>query len=89
MTGDNRPVLVTGTTGKQGGAVVRHMLAHGWRLRALTRDAGSRAAKAMANKGVEIVRGDLEDPLPCRLPCMASTAYTVCKTSGRLARNAR
>lgn len=61
MASDHRRVLVTGATGKQGGAVVRHMLGHGWDLRALTRDPNSRAAKALAEKGVELVRGDLED----------------------------
>lgn len=38
------------------------MLGRGWNLRALTRDPGSRAAKALADQGVEVVQGDLEDP---------------------------
>lgn len=58
---DHRTVLVTGATGKQGGSVVRHMLGHGWALRALTRDPSTRGAQALADKGVELVRGDLED----------------------------
>jgi uncharacterized protein YbjT (DUF2867 family) len=58
---DHRTVLVTGATGKQGGSVVRHMLGRGWALRALTRDPSTRAAQALADKGVELVRGDLED----------------------------
>jgi len=62
MPKNNRKVLVTGATGKQRGSVVRHMLRHGWNLRALTRDPGSRPAKAMADHGVEVVRGGLEDP---------------------------
>ncbi|HKE29334.1 MAG TPA: NmrA/HSCARG family protein [Bryobacteraceae bacterium] len=62
MGTDHRTVLVTGATGKQGGAVVRHMLGRGWKLRALTRDPGSRAAQVLAASGVEILRGDLEDP---------------------------
>jgi uncharacterized protein YbjT (DUF2867 family) len=33
---EERTVLVTGATGRQGGAVVRHMLPKGWKLRALT-----------------------------------------------------
>jgi uncharacterized protein YbjT (DUF2867 family) len=37
------------------------MLGHGWQLRALTRDPNSRSAKALADKGVELVQGDLED----------------------------
>jgi uncharacterized protein YbjT (DUF2867 family) len=55
-------VLVTGATGRQGGSVLRHMLAKGWKLRALTREPASAAAKALIDVGVEVVRGDLEDP---------------------------
>src|SRR5215472_214498 len=62
MAGKDRIVLVTGATGRQGGSVVRHMLAKGWKLRALARDPGGDAAKALANRGVEVVRGDLEAP---------------------------
>jgi len=58
----HRIVLVTGATGRQGGAVVRHLLSQGWKLRALSRDPASAAAKALADRGVEVVRGDLEDP---------------------------
>lgn len=62
MMNADKTVLITGATGRQGGAVVRHMLQKGWKLRALTRDPGSHAARALTQKGVEVVRGDLEDP---------------------------
>jgi len=62
MTSVDRTVLVTGATGRQGGAVVRQMLAKGWNLRALTRDPSTAAAKALAERDVEVVKGDLEDP---------------------------
>ena len=62
MTKKDGTVLVTGATGRQGGAVVGHMLAQGWKLRALVRDPGVAAAKALADRGVEVVRGNLEDP---------------------------
>ena len=58
----DRTVLVTGATGRQGGAVVRHLLAKGWKVRALTRDPGSGPAQALMSRGVEVARGDLEDP---------------------------
>src|SRR5258708_18987172 len=61
MTKDD-VVLVTGATGRQGGSVVNHMLAKGRNLRALSRDPGSAAAKALTDGGVDVVRGDLEDP---------------------------
>ena len=57
-----KTVLVTGATGRQGGAVVRHMLPKGWRLRALTRNPASHAAKELARLGIEVVAGDLENP---------------------------
>ncbi|MEM6559587.1 MAG: NmrA/HSCARG family protein [Myxococcota bacterium] len=55
------PILVTGATGKQGGAVTRHLVAGGHRVRALTRDPTKPAAQALSASGVEVVQGDLED----------------------------
>jgi len=57
----DQTVLVTGATGRQGGAVLRHMLTKGWKLRALTRHRESYAAQKLADLGVELVQGDLED----------------------------
>ena len=62
MSGSDRTILVAGATGRQGGAVIRHLLPKGWRLRALTRNPTSYAAKALARQGVEVVQGDLDDP---------------------------
>ena len=62
MTNNDRIVLVAGATGRQGGAVVRHMLPQGWKLRALTRNLKSYASQQLAEKGVELVQGDLDDP---------------------------
>ena len=61
MVHTDKTVLVTGATGRQGGAVVRHMLPKGWKLRALTRNSSSHAAQELARQGVEVVQGDLED----------------------------
>jgi len=58
----DKVVLVTGATGRQGGAVVRHMLPKGWRLRALTRRPEAHEAQSLARQGVQVVQGDLEDP---------------------------
>jgi len=41
---------------------VRHMLPKGWRLRALTRNPKSYAARHLAEKGVELAEGDMDDP---------------------------
>jgi uncharacterized protein YbjT (DUF2867 family) len=57
-------VLVTGATGRQGGATVDALLEQGagrWRIRALTRDPASRQAQALKAKGVELVQGDQDD----------------------------
>jgi uncharacterized protein YbjT (DUF2867 family) len=62
MPNADRTLLVTGATGRQGGAVVRHMLPKGWKLRALTRNPGSHASQELARQGVEVLQGDLEDP---------------------------
>ena len=54
-------ILVTGATGQQGGAVARELLAAGHKVRAMTRNPDSEAAKALADLGAEVVRGDLND----------------------------
>lgn len=58
---DTRLVVVTGATGRQGGAVTRHLLADGRRVRALTRDPASPAAGRLAAAGAEVVRADMAD----------------------------
>src|SRR6266550_4435453 len=54
-------VLVTGATGKQGGHLVRELLARGHSIRALTRKLESAGAAALAARGVTIVTGDFDD----------------------------
>jgi len=54
-------VLVTGATGRQGGATARELLARGWGVRALVRDPNSAAAQRLAKAGAELAQGDLED----------------------------
>jgi uncharacterized protein YbjT (DUF2867 family) len=56
-----RTILISGATGKQGGAVIRALMGKGFRLRAMTRKTDSAAALALATAGVELVRGDLDD----------------------------
>jgi uncharacterized protein YbjT (DUF2867 family) len=53
--------LVTGGTGKQGGATVRALLAAGRPVRALVRDPHSEAATGLAALGATLVQGDLGD----------------------------
>ncbi|MFE9249930.1 NmrA family NAD(P)-binding protein [Streptomyces sp. NPDC007088] len=55
------PVLVTGATGRQGGATARALLAAGVPVRALVRRPRSARARAVAALGAELVEGDLRD----------------------------
>jgi uncharacterized protein YbjT (DUF2867 family) len=52
--------LITGITGKVGGAAARHLLNKGKQVRALVRDPAK--AAAWSAKGVELVKGDWTDP---------------------------
>ncbi len=56
------PILVTGATGKQGGATARRLLADGRQVRALVRDPAAPAATALAAAGAQLARGDFDDP---------------------------
>jgi len=55
-------ILVTGATGKQGGAVARALVAAGTTVHGLVRDPESPRARALADLGVHLVRGDLDQP---------------------------
>ena len=54
-------VVVTGSTGKQGGVVARDLLERGHKVRAVTRDPNSNQAKSLANAGATLVTASLED----------------------------
>ncbi|WP_019435922.1 NmrA/HSCARG family protein [Streptomyces sp. AA0539] len=60
------PVLVTGATGRQGGATARALLAAGVPVRALVRDPGTARARAVEALGATLVTGDLDDPASLR-----------------------
>ena len=70
MSADTTSVLVVGSTGNQGGAVVDHLLAsdQAFDVRGLTRDATSETAQALEDRGVTMVEGDLNDPESLRGP---------------------
>ena len=61
---DKKIIAVTGATGSQGGGLVRAILADpsgGFAARAITRDPNKDKARALASKGAEVVKGDLDD----------------------------
>ncbi|WP_157944623.1 NmrA family NAD(P)-binding protein [Mangrovicella endophytica] len=55
------PILVTGATGKQGGATARALLAEGALVHALVRNPKAEAAGALEALGATLVVGDLDD----------------------------
>lgn len=60
----SRHVLVVGATGNQGGAVVDGLLAADddqFSVYGLTRDATSEKAQALADRGITVVEGDLNE----------------------------
>ncbi|MET8774830.1 NmrA family NAD(P)-binding protein [Nocardia sp. NPDC004654] len=62
MSTQHDPILVTGGTGKQGGATARRLLADGIPVRALVRDPDAPAARALAEAGAELAIGDFDAP---------------------------
>lgn len=54
-------ILVIGATGKQGSAVIRHLLNTPFLIRALVRNSADSAAQALSQNGIEVVTGDLDD----------------------------
>ena len=58
----SKTVVILGATGKQGGSVVDAFLSDpSFKVRAVTRNIESPAAKALLDKGVEIVEADTMD----------------------------
>ncbi len=62
MNSTKGKIVICGATGKQGGAVLRSLLAAGHRdLRALSRIPGGSSAASIRAQGVEVVAADLDD----------------------------
>jgi uncharacterized protein YbjT (DUF2867 family) len=61
MSQNKLTVVVTGATGKQGGAVAQGLLARGHKVRAVTRAPNSKQAKLLADAGALLVAASLED----------------------------
>jgi uncharacterized protein YbjT (DUF2867 family) len=59
-------LVIIGATGKQGGSVVKSLLADSdassqFKIRGVTRDVSKPAAQALTKQGVEMVSADLDD----------------------------
>ena len=57
MATSSNPILVTGATGQQGGAVARALIAKGQKVRVMSRH--PEKAAALAKAGADVVQGDL------------------------------
>jgi uncharacterized protein YbjT (DUF2867 family) len=55
-------IAVVGATGRQGGQVVRHLRAEGWRVRALSRTPSGKKSSELRGIGADVVYADLDDP---------------------------
>ena len=75
MTKSREAILVTGATGRQGGAVARKLLSDGYPVRILTRNANSSASTKLRKLGAEVFTGDLTEPSSLSLAC--KNAYGV------------
>jgi len=78
-------VLVTGATGRQGGAVVEALLTRGHQVRALTRNSASPASKRLHEQGVDIAVGDFTDHDSLVRAARGSDAVYVMSATGRRA----
>ncbi|MEO7462064.1 MAG: NmrA family NAD(P)-binding protein, partial [Ferruginibacter sp.] len=58
----NKTIFVTGGTGNQGGAVARNLIEQGFTVKALCRNIKSEKAQNLKNLGVELIKGDLDNP---------------------------
>ena len=61
MEKKDKTILVTGSTGQQGGAVARHLLKDGWKVRAFVRDEKKESAIELEKSGAELFKGDMND----------------------------
>jgi len=61
-----KTILITGVTGHQGGAVAQALQGKGFHLRGLTRTPDSERAAALARRGIDLVKGDLDDEATLR-----------------------
>ncbi len=62
MANTDRTIVVTGATGKQGGAAFRHLKRRGFALRALVRNPERQEVRELEASRVEVLQGDFDDP---------------------------
>src|SRR5450432_353648 len=61
MIHSGKSILVAGATGRQGGAVIRHLLKNNFNVKALSRTPESIASQQLISRGITVVKGDMSD----------------------------
>lgn len=56
-----KTILVTGATGRQGGAVIQHLVKNNFTVKALSRTPDSIPAQLLISRGVEVMKGELSN----------------------------
>jgi uncharacterized protein YbjT (DUF2867 family) len=80
-------VLVTGATGKQGGAAARRLLSEGYPVRFLTREPGGNSARRLIAAGAQAAKGDYEDRVSVRAALQGVTFVFAVQLPGPHERN--
>ena len=75
MSQNKLTVVVTGATGKQGGAVALGLLSRGHKVRAVTRDPNSKQAKSLADAGASLVAASLDDTAALTKALAGATSF--------------
>lgn len=79
MDSEESAVLVVGATGNQGGTVVNHLLGadEEFNVRGLTRRPDTEPARALAKRGVDVKRGDLNEKQTLRSAVNGADAVVI------------
>lgn len=80
---DQKLILVAGGTGKQGGAVVRHLANSGFKVKAMSRNPRNPKARELENYGIQVVKADLDDPESYRKHMMGAHGVFSVQAIGR------
>src|SRR5438874_4744275 len=62
MNNAGKSILATGATGRQGGAVIKHLSRNNVAVKALSRTPDSISSQRLTSQGITVVNGDMSDP---------------------------